>query len=353
VIQNWIWQLKQTPDVERALRRPLEIIERNTELQARLMEDLLDVSQSAHGKLHVQTQLVDLAQVCGLVVEQCQMAAHAKRIRLEFVRTTSPHIWGDPIRLQQVVWNVLNNAVKFTPENGRIQIRVSRGPRHACITVEDSGIGVEPQFLPRMFERFTQADSTPTRRFGGLGVGLSIVKDIVTLHGGSVRADSRGAFQGTSITIEFPIPALMDQPRAWLSETGARQQSAGSLRGMEILHVDDDVDTLTAVENVLRHHGADVFRAASTREALALLEQRAPTLMIADLSMPDSTGLDLIKHIRRLATPRSRLPAAVLSAHAASEHATSASEAGFQIYIEKPVAPDVFVGHIATLAGRH
>jgi len=178
------------------------------------------------------------------------------------------------------------------------------------------------------------------------------VKDIMTLHGGTVRADSRGTFQGTSIKMEFPIPALMDQPATWLSETIARQKSTGSLAGIEILLVDDDIDTLIAVESVLRHHGANVLRAASAREALALLDQRAPTVMVSDLSMPDSDGLDLIKHIRGLAAPRGRLPAAVLSAHAASEHATIASEAGFQLYIEKPVPPDVFVGHIATLAGR-
>jgi signal transduction histidine kinase/CheY-like chemotaxis protein len=353
VIQNWIWQLKQAPDVERTLKKPLEIIERNTELQARLVEDLLDVAQSTRGALHLQTQLVDLGQIVGLVIEACRASADAKKLRLEFVRKASPQIWGDPVRLQQVLWNVLANAIKFTPENGRVQLHLSRGPLHACVVVDDSGIGVDPAFLPRMFERFSQADRTPTRRFGGLGVGLSIVKDIVTLHGGSVRADSRGAYQGTTVTIEFPIPAILDQPATWLNNARERQQTGLRLDGIAILLVDDDDDALTAVENVLRHHGAEVMRATSTDEALALVEQRTPTLLVADLSMPERDGLDLIRSVRKLASPRGRLPAAALSAHAASERGSSASEAGFQVYIEKPVRPEVFVGHIAALAGRH
>lgn len=353
VIQNWIWQLKQSPDAERVLKKPLEVIERNTELQARLIEDLLDVSQATHGKLHVQTQLVDLAQTASLVADLSVINARAKKIRLDFVRDAQPFVWGDPVRLQQALWNVLSNAIKFTPENGRVQLRVTRGPRHACVTIEDSGIGVNPDFLPKMFDRFSQADQSPTRRFGGLGIGLSIVKDIVTLHGGTIRAESRGAYQGTSITIEFPIPALMDQPSAWLRGRNERGSAGLRLDGVAILLVDDDIDTLTAIESVLRHHGAEVMRATSVGEAMTLLAQREPTVIVADLSMPDRDGLDLIREIRSLASSRGRLPAAVLSAHTAHERARVANEAGFQVYIEKPVRPEVFVGHIATLAGLH
>ncbi|HVF15760.1 MAG TPA: hybrid sensor histidine kinase/response regulator [Steroidobacteraceae bacterium] len=351
VIQNWIWQMKQMPEGENALKRALEIIDRNTELQARLIEDLLDMSQSVHGKLHVQTQLVDLGNVCTMVIELCQPAARAKQIRLDYARVSLPYVWGDPVRLQQVLWNVLANAIKFTPENGRVVLRLVRGPRHVCVAIEDSGIGVEPEFLPRMFDRFTQADQSPTRRFGGLGVGLAIVKDLVALHGGTVRAESRGRYQGTTVTMEFPIPALMDQPTKWLQEPIKHRESR--LDGIAILLVDDDDQALTAVENVLRGHGADVIRASSTEQALALLEQRQPTLIIADLSMPDRDGLDLIRSIRLMAEPRGKLPAAVLTAHTATEHGRTASEAGFQMFIEKPVRPDVFVGQIAKLAGLH
>jgi signal transduction histidine kinase/CheY-like chemotaxis protein len=351
VIQNWIWQLKQMPQGEHAMKKALDIIDRNTELQARLIEDLLDVSQSVHGKLHVQTQLVDLDKVCASAIELCRANARAKQIRLDYVRVPSAYIWGDPVRLQQVLWNVLTNALKFTPDNGRVVLRLARGPRHVCVAVEDSGIGVDPEFLPHMFDRFTQADQSPTRRFGGLGVGLSIVKDLVALHGGSVRADSPGRYQGMTVTLEFPVPALMDQPTEWLREPTKHRES--HLHGIAILVVDDDDQALTAVENVLRGHGADVIRANSTEQALALLEHTHPTVVVADLSMPDRNGLDLIRSIRSMAEPRGRLPAAVLSAHTASEHGRSASEAGFQMFIEKPVRPDVFVRHIATLAGLH
>jgi CheY-like chemotaxis protein len=302
--------------------------------------------------LHVQTQLVDLGQVAALVADLSAGAALAKKIRLEVVRTAQPYIWGDPVRLQQALWNVVSNAIKFTPESGRVQLRIVRGPRHACVTIEDSGIGVDPAFLPKMFDRFTQGDQSPTRRFGGLGIGLAIVKDIVTLHGGTVRAESRGPYQGTSITMEFPIPALMDQPSAWLRARAANDRTEVRLDGVAILLVDDDIDTLTALENVLRHHGADVMRATSAQQALTLLTDREPTVIVADLSMPERDGLDLIREIRRLVSGR-ELPAAVLSAHTASDRERLAADAGFQVYIEKPVRPEVFVGHIATLAGLH
>ena len=352
VIQNWVWQLKQTSEGERVFKKALDTIERNAQLQARVIEDLLDVSQAIHGKLHVQTQLVELSPICANVLELCQLAAQAKRIRIEFKRDADAHVWGDPVRLQQILWNVLSNAVKFTPENGRVLLKLARGPRHACITVEDSGIGVDPVFLPHMFDRFAQADQSHTRRFGGLGVGLAIVKDLVTLHGGTVKAASPGPYQGTTVTIEFPIPALMDQPSAWLQPP---QTAAAGLRldGVAILLVDDDDQTLTVLENVLRRHGAKVLRAGSAAQALTLLEHQRPTVVVSDLSMPDRDGLDLIRSIRQLATPNSNLPVAVLSAHTARERAAGATEAGFQMYIEKPVHPEDFVGRIAALAGLH
>ena len=352
VIQNWVWHLKQTSEGERGFQKALETIDRNAQLQARVIEDLLDVSQSIHGKLHVQTQLVDLAQVCAAVIELSQLAARAKQIRLEFQREVPVHVWGDPVRLQQILWNVLSNALKFTPQNGRVVLKLERGPRHACVTVKDSGIGVEPSFLPRMFDRFAQADQSQTRRFGGLGVGLAIVKDLVTLHGGTVRAMSDGPYQGTTVTMEFPIPALMDQPSTWLQPNPATDVVT-RLDGIAILLVDDDDQTLTVLENVLRRHGAQVFRAESADEALALIEKHRPTVVVSDLSMPNRDGLDLIRSIRQLASPNGKLPVAVLSAHTARERAASASDAGFQMYIEKPVLPEEFIGRIATLAGLH
>jgi signal transduction histidine kinase/CheY-like chemotaxis protein len=353
VIQNWVWHLKRTPEGERLLKRPLEIIDRNTELQSRMIEDLLDVSQSINGKLRIKPQLVELAQICQNVLDVCVLSARAKKIRLEFQRSATPHVWGDPDRLQQILWNVLMNAIKFTPENGRVQLKLSRGPRHGCITVEDTGIGVEPIFLPRMFDRFAQADPTSTRRFGGLGIGLSIVKELVALHGGVVRAASPGPYQGTTITIEFPIPALLDQPATWLHASHDRRPPVASLAGTIVMLVDDNVEALTSLENVLLHHGAKVLRAASVDQAMSILEAHRPAVIVSDLSMPHRNGLELIKAVRQLAGPAGHVPAIVLSAHVASEHQENASAAGFQLYIEKPVRPEVFVGHIATLAGIH
>jgi len=352
VIQNWVWQLKRTPEGERTFKKALEIIERNTELQARLIEDLLDVSESVRGRLRVNAELVDLGRVCERVVEVCELAARAKKLRLELHKQSTEYVWGDPDRLQQILWNVLSNAIKFTPENGRVQLRISRAARHARVTVEDTGIGIDAEFLPHMFERFTQADSTSTRSFGGLGLGLAVVKELVNLHGGNVSAASRGRYQGTTVTIEFPIPALMDQPAAWLG-AGRAMSDHARLSGATVLVVDDDDETLTSVENVLRHHGAQVLRASSTEQALSLLERHRPAVIVADLAMPHRDGIDLIKAIRQLESPTRTVPAAALSAYVAREQGAMASAAGFQLYIEKPVRPEVFVGQIATLAGIH
>lgn len=353
VIQNWVWQLKQAAGGDRMFKRAVEIIDRNAGLQARLIEDLLDVSQTTHGKLRIDPRLVELGIICQRVVEVCELSARAKKLRLELHRSEPVHVWGDSDRLQQILWNVFMNAIKFTPENGRVQLTLERGPRHACLTIKDSGIGIDPEFLPRMFDRFAQADSTPTRSHGGLGIGLAIVKDLVELHGGVVRASSPGRYQGTTVTIELPIPALMDQPAAWLKRSANDSAFDTRLAGMTILLVDDDAEALTSVENVLRQHGADVLRADSTDQALMLLQWHRPAVIVADLSMPHRDGFDLIRSIRQLESPTSRVPAAVLSAHVASEHGSNASQAGFQLYIEKPVRPEVFVGHIAALAGIH
>ena len=351
IIQNWLWHLKRTTGTDKSLGKALDIIERNTNLQTRLVEDLLEVSHSLTGRLRVQPELVELGQICASVIEVCELSTRAKQIRLDFESAGTTHVWGDPDRLQQIIWNLVTNAVKFTPENGWVRLQLLRGPRHACITVEDSGIGIDGSYLPRMFERFTQADPSSTRRFGGLGIGLSIVKELVELHGGTVRAESAGLNQGTKLTVELPIPAIMDQPNSWLTKDKPKHETQ-NLDGITILLVDDDVDTLNALENVLQHHGASVLRAGSSTEALSVLASHRPAVLVADLSMPGADGLELIESIRNLGAPLDTLPAAVLSAHIASERAERASAAGFQMYIEKPVHPDVFVGHIATLAGR-
>lgn len=351
VIQSWIWQLNRT-EQPAALKKALEVIERNVALQSRLVEDLLDVSRASTGRLQLNTRLVDLASACLSVVEVLRLSARAKNIQLDVQQETSTFIWGDSDRVQQILWNVLNNAIKFTPNDGRIVVRISRGNRQACVLIEDTGIGIEPQFLPFMFDRFRQADPSSTRRFGGMGLGLTIVKELMQLHGGTVKATSLGPNQGTSVTLEFPVPAVLDQPGTWLRRRAGIEPPQARLDGVSILIVDDEPEVLVTLEGILRHHGAQVLTAASADEALQLLDQHKPTVLVSDLAMPGRDGFDLMRAVRALPTPARQIPAAVLSAYLASEHASEAESAGFQIFIEKPVQPLELVGQIAQLAGR-
>ncbi|MBS0421143.1 MAG: response regulator [Proteobacteria bacterium] len=351
VIQSWIWQLNRT-EPPPALKKALEVIERNVALQSRLVEDLLDVSRASAGRLQLNTRLVDLASACLAVVEVLRLSARAKNIQLDVQQETSAFIWGDPDRVQQILWNVLNNAIKFTPNDGRILVRISRGDRRACVVIEDSGIGIAPQFLPFIFDRFRQADPSSTRRFGGMGLGLTIVKELVHLHGGTVEAASAGQDRGTTITLEFPVPAVLDQPGTWLRRRAGIAPPEARLDGVSILVVDDEPEVLSTLEGILRHHGAEVLTAASADEALKLLDQHQPAVLVSDLAMPGRTGFDLVRAVRALPTPAGKIPAAVLSAYLASEHAAEAESAGFQVFIEKPVQPLELVGQIAQLAGR-
>jgi signal transduction histidine kinase/CheY-like chemotaxis protein len=351
VIQSWIWQLNQT-EQPAALRKALEVIERNVAVQARLVEDLLDVSRASTGRLKLDTRLVDLAAACAAVVDVLNLSARAKNIQLQFQQENPTFIWGDANRVQQILWNVLNNAIKFTPQDGRIGVRISRGNRRARVEIEDSGIGLEPQFLPFVFDRFRQADPGTTRRFGGMGLGLTIVKELMQLHGGTVKAASGGKDQGTTVSVEFPVPAVLDQPGTWLRRRAGIEPPQARLDGVSILVVDDEPEVLATLEGILRHHGAEVLTAASADEALTLLTQHQPTVLVSDLSMPGRDGFDLLRAVRALPSPAGAIPAAVLSAYLASEHASAATAAGFQLFIEKPVQPLELVGQIAQLAGR-
>jgi signal transduction histidine kinase len=351
VIQSWIWQLNQA-EQPAALRKALEVIERNVTLQSRLVEDLLDVSRASAGRLELTPQLVDLASACTAVVNVLKLSARAKNIQVEVQQESSTFIWGDADRVQQILWNVLNNAIKFTPNDGLIRVRISRGNRQACVVIEDSGVGIEPGFLPFMFDRFRQADPGSTRRFGGMGLGLTIVKELIQLHGGTVQATSNGKDQGTAVTLEFPVPAVLDQPGTWLRRRAGIEPPQARLDGISILIVDDEPEVLATLEGILLHHGAEVLTAASAEEALKLLDQHRPTVLVSDLAMPGRDGFDLLRAVRALPSAARTIPAAVLSAYLASEHGAAAESAGFQIFIEKPVQPLELVGQIAQLAGR-
>jgi signal transduction histidine kinase len=351
IIQSWIWQLKRS-NKPNELGRALEIIERNAALQSRLIEDLLDMSRASAGKLKIQIQLVNLAALCVAVVDVVQLSARANNVRLELRLESTPHIWGDPDRLQQILWNLLSNAIKFTPPEGRVVLRITRSTRRVCVAVEDTGIGIAPEFLPVMFDRFRQADAGSTCRYGGLGLGLTVVKELVQLHGASVRAESNGVNQGTTVTIEFPVPVVLEQPAALTRRRSVAAPPEVRLDGMSILVVDDEPEGLSTIESILKHHGAEVLKAVSVEEALEILTRHKPALLLADLAMPGRDGFDLVRAVRALPPPLREIPAAVLSAYLASEYGSTAEEAGFQLFIEKPVQPHDLIGQIAQLAGR-
>ena len=219
VINNWLWQLKQSKDKSvGVLARALDVIERNTALQSRLVDDLLDVSRAAAGKLSIDSQLVDLGALCAAAVESAQPAAREKDIALELARSEHPRIWGDPQRLQQVLWNVLSNAIKFSAPGGHVAVSVSRDGSRGVIEIRDNGAGVAPEFLPHMFDRFRQGERGMMRRQGGLGLGLTIVRELMTLHGGTVTAQSPGPQQGTTVRLEFAVAGVSHEPGEALSQ---------------------------------------------------------------------------------------------------------------------------------------
>jgi signal transduction histidine kinase len=337
VIQGWLWQVKRPGAPDHIRQRGLEIIERNVTVQARLVDDLLDTSRAVIGKLRLRRRLVDLVQVCHVAVENIERFAQSKGLRVTFVPPEGPlFAWGDADRLQQVIANLLSNALKFTPPGGAIEVAVRREDTCLRVTVRDTGIGVPAEFLTSMFEPFAQADTTTTRQFGGLGLGLAIVKQIVTLHGGSVAARSDGQ-DGTTVSVDFPIPAVLTDVDDRPAPSEAPADIERRLDGLRVLVVDDEPDACEAVRLVLEQHGATVCTATSGSAALELLESMTPDVLVADLVMPEVDGYDLIRRVRLQAQP-TELPAVALTAFTDSAR-DAALHAGFQQFTSKPVPP--------------
>jgi two-component system CheB/CheR fusion protein len=351
VIQGWVWTLNQPGVPEDIARRATEALERNVRLQARLIEDLLDISRAIAGKLNLERRVVGLAGLAGVALEAIRPEAEAKGLSLKLnVEEDVPPVWADPDRLQQVLWNVLSNAMKFTPKNGSIEVDVRRGERTVLVTVRDTGVGLDPEFTAEMFKPFRQADSSSTRHFQGLGLGLAIVKRIVDLHGGTVRAASEGPDRGTAITVELPIPPVAEEPAAWLQPAARPRPTASRLDGVSVLLVDDEPDAGEAVRAVLEHHGAQVRLARSAQEALEALGQRTPDVILSDLAMPGMDGCALLSQVRAMAGRVGHVPAAALTAYANGEHAQAASRAGYQRYLAKPVGLAELTSCLAQLA---
>lgn len=335
--------------------RALESIERNARAQARLIEDLLEVSRIVTGKLRIQVRPVDLAALVDAAVEVVQPAAMAKRIEMNVAVAARPAMTsGDPDRLQQVVWNVLSNAIKFTPVEGRVDVRLERD-RGYRLTIRDSGQGIEPRFLPHVFEPFRQADGSASREHGGLGLGLAIAKQLIELHGGTIAARSEGKGNGATFEIFLPsivaaVPGDVVRGSAPAPALPPLAIDGSLLRDIRVLVVDDEEDARTLLETTLTQFGARVTTAASAAEALAALAREVPDVMLSDIGMPHEDGFSLIRHVRTLSPGAGgAVPAVAVTAYASANDRLSVLAAGYQAHIAKPFEPRDVAGVIAQL----
>ena len=339
--------------------KAVETIERNATSLAQIVEDVLDISRIVAGKLRLHVQPVEFPEIVRSAVDAVAPAADAKNIRIETVLDPqAAPISGDPERLQQILWNLLTNAVKFTSKGGKVQVRLERVNSHVEVAVSDTGAGIAPDFLPHVFERFRQADSGISREKGGLGLGLSISRQLTEMHGGTIEAASGGIGHGATFRVKLPLmivhPLRDELPRVHPRGTVATGAFAsGDLHGVHVLAVDDEADALALVSELLKSAGATVTTARSADEALAILESHVPTVLVADLGMPHVDGFQLLDQIRRHPNPAIRhVPAAALTAYARSEDRVKALRAGFHIHLAKPIDPSELVTTIAALARR-
>jgi len=360
-ITGWVRMLRSGMLDEPQASRALETIDRNTRAQTQIIEDLLDISRIISGKLRLDIRLVELANIIEAAIESARPAAEAKGIRLQMLLDpkASP-VAGDVDRLQQVVWNLVSNAVKFTPKGGRVQVRLERINSHIEISVSDTGQGIAAGFLPHVFERFRQGDSSIARRYGGLGLGLAIVRQLVEMHGGTVAATSPGDGQGATFTVTLPLAILHSQS---FEETKEIVHSPTNLpkisfecppqlQGLRVLVVDDETDAREMLSFVLNQCQAEVRAASSAEEALTMLEDFNPHVLVSDVGMPEQDGYDLIRKVRarEKAANQKPIPAIALTAYTRIEDRMQALSAGFQTHIPKPVEPAELAAVIASLS---
>ena len=350
-ILGWTRLLRSRKLDEPATVHALETIERNTKLQAQLVEDLLDVSRIITGKLRLETRPVDVLTVIESAVDTVRPSADAKAIRLE-TALDSPGglISGDPDRLQQVVWNLLSNAIKFTPRAGRVEIRLGQEGTQATVRVSDTGKGIPPEFLPHIFDRFRQADSTTTRAHGGLGLGLALVRHLVELHGGTVEAASPGEGGGAVFTVMLPLAPVEATAQPVTRERRAIAHET-LLEGVHVLVVDDDIDARESLVMVLEESGAEVIAVSSAREALQAVGRVVPDVLVSDIAMPDVDGYGLLRRLRALHAERP-VPALALTAYAGEDHRRRALAAGFEMHLAKPIDPSELTAAVRSLAGQ-
>jgi signal transduction histidine kinase/ActR/RegA family two-component response regulator len=359
-ILGWAHLLRTGTMSDAQHQQGLEVIERNARAQTQLIEDLLDMSRIISGKMRLDIQSVDPSAFIEAAIQTVRPSAEAKGIRLStLLDPGAGPVNGDPGRLQQVVWNLLSNAIKFTDRNGRVQVVLERVNSHIEIAVADTGVGIKPEFLPHVFDRFRQEKASRTRTAAGLGLGLSIVKHLVELHGGSLRAISAGEGQGATFTVCLPLTVVQreGQPGHRLHPKGPSPTSPlfrpPDLSGIKVLVVDDQPDARDMIKRVLEDSEADVMTAGSAAEALRAVEEGRPDVLVSDIGMPEVDGYELLRRIRALG-PRSGgpLPAIALTAFARSEDRTRALRAGFLAHVAKPVEPSELLATIASVVGR-
>lgn len=339
------------------VREGIEVIERNARLQTDLVADLLDMNRIISGKMRLDVQMVELPAVIRAAIESIQPAAEAKGLKIEtLLDPITEIINGDPARLQQIVWNLVSNAVKFTPRGGKVQVTLCRSGSHVEIAVADTGKGIDPSFIPHLFERFRQEDASSAREHGGLGIGLAIAKQLTDLHGGRITAASKGEGTGATFIVQLPISAM------YLLKEGTEEQEHPSARrasrvefdvpdlsGLSVLVIDDEPDARALLRMFLEDRGATVWTAGSAAEGLAILSERVPDVLVSDIGMPTVDGYALIREVRKKAL---NVPAAALTAFARSEDRTRAFLAGYNAHIPKPVEPYELLVTVASLANR-
>ncbi len=352
-------QIMQGEDLDAETnRRALESISRNATAQAQLIEDLLDVSRIITGKLHMEVRQIEIAPIVRAAIDSVQHAADAKGISINsHFSDPSILVLGDPDRLQQVIWNLISNAIKFTPEQGSVSIEVDRIDPHAQIRVRDTGMGIAPDFLPYVFDRFRQADSSSTRAHSGLGLGLAIVRHLVELHGGTVSAESPGKGGGATFTVKLPLRAVRTKEETRRVSTaiqdGGSEKRPVLLHGLRVLVVDDESDARDLVKTTLRQCQAEVTAVGSVKEAMRVIAEQRPDILVSDIAMPEEDGYDLIQKVRALTPEKGgNIPALALTAYARSEDGKKIISAGFQIHLSKPVEPAQLAAAVARLDVR-
>jgi PAS domain S-box-containing protein len=350
---GWI-QIMRKKDVEpELLSHGLEVVERNVKIQTKIIEDILDVSRIITGKLNLSVKPTDLAPIIEAALDTLRPAADAKELEIRCDLDSNINlVSGDPNRLQQIVWNLISNAIKFTPKGGKVDVQLARVESQAQIKVSDSGKGISAEFLPLVFERFRQADSTSARQHSGLGLGLAIVRHLVEMHGGTVQASSEGEGQGATFTVRLPLMAVRDikasrqsadqttdnTAESFLSESDPAITNTSQLKGLRVLVVDDEPDAREMLDVLLAQCGAEVKTSASAQEALEILKQWRPDVLVSDVGMPNEDGYSLIQQIRALEPKRGgQIPAIALTGYGRLEDRLQLLAAGYQEHLSKPV----------------